>query len=499
MHAEILDKQRDRFNFLAAGWLRVGAVCVQLLERKQILIAYPDACPENLPALYVSSRTSDLRLRVYGIDNPSWVPAAESMLEVFADLLIADSDLESLTAALVETQDRLVALYELAQATRRTLEVPVLLDLLIEQSKHLLNVDGGFAILMEKGKKPILHQVSEKPLHPADVEAAALLYRRDPSRHVFKDAETVPVDLRNVMMVSMPVRNEVFAALGVINKTGNYNTPDIKLAEAIAGHIGAQLENAMLHREVVERARLETELDIARQIQTAILPQAFPRLAGLDIYASSAPAFEVGGDFFDAIDRSKDSLVFAIGDVTGKGMPAALLMSMAHTVIKSAARNMPFTQPHQVLDRLNEDMYNDFSNVGMFTTVFVGELSCPSYTLNFSNAGHSPIYYLPAGREPRLVEAQDIPIGVMDSYQYTSQSIQLSSGDIFIAASDGFPEARNPAGEMFGYERIAALFTEVRGLAAREIVEHLRAAVKAFAETHPQDDDQTVIVIKVTH
>ena len=179
----------------------------------------------------------------------------------------------------------------------------------------------------------------------------------------------------------------VCAAVGLFNKTGNFTTPDIKLAKAIAGHIGAQLENAMLHKEAVERTRLETEMDIARQVQTAILPQTLPEVEGLDIYATSIPALEVGGDFFDVIDRSKDSLVFALGDVTGKGMPAALLMSMTHTNIKAASRNMPFDHPHQVLNRLNHDMSTDFSNVGMFTTVMLGLLDCKTGARHFRNAG----------------------------------------------------------------------------------------------------------------
>jgi len=414
---EILDKHREIFESLASGWMRVGASCVQLLKGDEVLIGCPNSAAGSGQALSVTSRISDLTLRVHGITDSRWMPTIESMLDVFASLLSADTDLDSLTAALVETQDRLVALYELTQATRRTLDVPVLLDLLIQQSKHLMDVDGGFVVLREKGKKSIIHQVSENPLHPAHVEAAATLYQRDPSRHIFKESETLPAGLRNVMMVSLPVRDEVSAAVGLFNKTGSFTTPDIKLAQAIAGHIGAQLENAMLHKEAVERARLETEMDIARQVQTAILPQTLPSVEGLDIYATSIPAFEVGGDFFDIIDRSQDSLVFALGDVTGKGMPAALLMSMTHTIIKSTSRNMPFQHPHQVLNRLNHDMAADFTSVSMFTTVMLGLLDCSTCTLQYSNAGQSPIYYIPAHGEPILLEAQDIPVGVLDEYE----------------------------------------------------------------------------------
>lgn len=495
MSLEISDKHREIFRSLASGWMRLGATCVQLAQGDEVLMGQPSSVPPFIPVLTTHLQGSDLTLRVYGNVDLHWTPSAEAMLELFAKLLTADNDLDSLTGALVETQDRLVALYELTQATRRTLDVPLLLDLLLQQSKHLLDVDGGFVVLKEKDKKSITHQVSEIPLHPAHMEAAATLYHRDPNRHIFKDSETLPGGMRNVMMVSLPVRDQVCAAVGLFNKTGSFTTPDIKLAKAIAGHIGAQLENAMLHKEAVERTRLETEMDIARQVQTAILPQTLPHVEGLDIYATSIPAFEVGGDFFDVIDRTKDSLVFALGDVTGKGMPAALLMSMSHTIIKAASRNMPFDHPHQVLDRLNHDMATDFANVGMFTTVMLGLLDRKTGVLHFSNAGQSPIYYLPAQQEPILLEAQDIPVGVIDPYEYSTQTLQLSPGDVFIAASDGFPESRNPAGEMYGYERMKALLSSKRGESAKEIAESLLVDVNAFCGSQLQEDDRTIVII----
>lgn len=496
MLPEITGKHLESFKSLAAGWMRVGATCVQLLKGNEVLIGCPNSSSSNEPSLLVTSLGSGLSLQVYGVTDVRWVPTAESMLDVFGNLLTSDADLENLTAALVETQDRLVALYELTQATRRTLDMPKLLDLLIRQSKHLMDVDGGFVVLKEKGKQTIIHQVSENPLHPAHAEAAATLYLRDPNRHIFKDSETLPANLKNVMMVTLPVRDEISAAVGLFNKTGNFTTPDIKLAKAIAGHIGAQLENALLHKEAVERARLETEMDIARQVQMAILPQDIPQVKGVDVFATSTPALEVGGDFFDVIDRSEESLIFALGDVTGKGMPAALLMSMTHTIIKSASRNMPFTQPHQVLDRLNHDMAADFANVGMFTTVMLGMVDCASCKLHYSNAGQSPIYYVPAKDEPILLEAQDIPVGILDTVTYTSQSLSLAHGDLFIAASDGFPESRNPEGEMYGYERMKTVLSASRHLSARQIAEALLADVNTFCGTHPQEDDRTLVVLK---
>jgi sigma-B regulation protein RsbU (phosphoserine phosphatase) len=418
-------------------------------------------------------------------------------LEMLDSLLSADSELDSLTAALVETQDRLVARYELTQATRRKLGIPNLLDLLLEQACHLLEVDGGFTVLLQPGQPAIIHQKGDNLLSDDHIHVAASLYRRDTGRHTFKDAGTLPVGLRNVMMVSLPVREQVFAALGVYNKTGDFTSPDIKLAQSIADHIGAQLENAFLHEEALAHARLETEMNVARQVQTSLLPQSIPAIAGLDVYAASTPALQVGGDFFDVIVRPDKPVVFMVGDVTGKGMPAALLMAMTRTVARAAVHNMPFTQPHEIMARLNGDIIDDFSNVGMFSTVFVGIIDPATRQLALCNAGHSPVVYVPAAGDPILLEAQDIPIGVLDGYSFNSYSRKLSPDDLFIVASDGFPETRNPDGEMFGYERLKACLALDRTCSAREIVQQLFEAVTQFSGNGPQEDDRTVIVIKV--
>lgn len=131
MVLEISEKHREIFKSLASGWMRIGASCVQLVQGEEVLIGQPDTVPPFVPVLTTHLQSSDLTLRVYGNVDLYWASSAEAMLELFANLLTADNDLESLTGALVETQDRLVALYDLTQATRRTLDVPLLLDLLL--------------------------------------------------------------------------------------------------------------------------------------------------------------------------------------------------------------------------------------------------------------------------------------------------------------------------------------------------------------------------------
>jgi anti-sigma regulatory factor (Ser/Thr protein kinase) len=159
---------------------------------------------------------------------------------------------------------------------------------------------------------------------------------------------------------------------------------------------------------------------------------------------------------------------------------------------------MPFSQPDQIIKRLNADLLDDYSTVSMFSTAFIGTFDPLTRKLLFSNAGQSPILFMPAQGEPRLLEAQDIPIGIFDGYEYTSQELTLAPGDVLVAATDGFNESRNDEGEMFGISRMALALKHLQNLNAKEIAKGLFKAVNGFSENHLQDDDRTIIVLKVS-
>ncbi len=496
MFFDTFSNQQDRFHSIASVCIRAGATCVRLSQNDIILDTYPaDGVPKD-PSL-VSSLESGLTIQVYGLSGEFWQAIAETMLELFSSILNNEAELESLTAALVETQDRLVALYDLSKATHQPLESPALFDLLVSESCRLLDVEGAFAILIQSGQPVIIRQVGPVPLPEEQIYAAADVYRSTPRQNIIKNSDLLPANLRNMLIVSIQVRDDIFAAMGVYNKASDFTSPDIKLAKALAGQTGAKIENAMLVQEALARTRLETEMRLANQVQTALLPQKLPSFPGTDLYATSSPALEVGGDFFDIVSLPGQPLIFLVGDVTGKGMPAALLMSMTRTVARSAARNMPFTEPHQLMRRLNADLLDDFSTVGMFTTAFIGIFDRTTLGLSFCNAGQSPILYIPVNGSPVMLEAHDIPVGIFDGYDYTSHSLAVSPGDVFVVATDGFPESRDPGGEMFGYERLLDFFGTVRQKSAREMSEMLFATINLFSGNHPQDDDRTLIILKI--
>lgn len=320
-----------------------------------------------------------------------------------------------------------------------------------------------------------------------------LLTTIDPERR----DEATPSLKFSLFIMPILVRGQVGAALGLLNKTGGpFTSPDMKLARAIAEQGGAQIENALLLQETLAQARIQTEMELAERVQRRLLPQKLPREPGLDLAARSQPALQVGGDFYDFICGVGRPFTFAVGDVSGKGMSAALVMSMMHTAIRGMGSRSPQPAPATIAAQANEQLYDDLTEVGAFVTMFVGQYDGATRLLNFANAGHSPVIYCPKGGPARLLEADGPAIGVLPVNLCEDYSLPLQPGDLLIAATDGFSEAENAAQEMFGYERLLRLAESIAAMRAPEILDALFAAVEEFSGGHPQDDDQTVVVLK---
>ena len=241
---------------------------------------------------------------------------------------------------------------------------------------------------------------------------------------------------------------------------------------------------------------LQNEMDLARRIQSSLFPKEPPRLEGLDLWGVSRPASHVGGDFYDFIARPDLPFTFLVGDVSGKGMPAALLMSMARTVIRAEADYRPAPTPETVLLRSNARLYEDFTRAGMFATVFLGQYEPSRRELLFANAGQSPVIFCPTAGRSRLLEADGTALGVLLDNLSCNQCLHLAGGDVLVAATDGLNEARNPLGERFGYDRLLRHVEALACLPARDIAEGLFNAVQDFCAGEPQEDDQTVVVLR---
>jgi serine phosphatase RsbU (regulator of sigma subunit)/ketosteroid isomerase-like protein len=250
-----------------------------------------------------------------------------------------------------------------------------------------------------------------------------------------------------------------------------------------------------LEQERIERERIEQELQVARNIQQASLPEEVPQLEGWQISPYYRPAREVGGDFYDFDLLSEGRLGVTVGDATGKGVPAALVMSTACGMLKAVARALGSTSPGKVLAQVNETLFARIPP-NMFVTCFYAILEPESGTLSYANAGHD-LPYVRRGGECEELRAKGMPLGLMPGMSYEEKEITLESGEGALFYSDGLVEAHNPKGEMFGFPRLQALVA-THG-EEHPIEEALLEELYSFVgEGWEQEDDITVVTLRRT-
>ena len=246
-------------------------------------------------------------------------------------------------------------------------------------------------------------------------------------------------------------------------------------------------------QEIRQRELVEQELEVARSIQQASLPKEVPTLEGWQISPFYRPAREVGGDFYDFHFLSEGRVGLVVGDATGKGVPAALVMSTTLGMIQLAAGALDSSSPGEVLSRVNETLVARIPS-NMFVTCFYAVLDPENASLSYANAGHDPPYLQRRGEAEEL-RARGMPLGLMPGMDYKEKEIVLDAGEVALFYTDGLVEAHNPKGEMFGFPRLRALIAEhaVEGSLGEFLMEELYSFV---GEGWEQEDDITLLTLK---
>jgi len=243
--------------------------------------------------------------------------------------------------------------------------------------------------------------------------------------------------------------------------------------------------------EIQERERIEQELQVARQIQQALLPEMTPELYGWQLATYYKPAREVGGDFYDFLELEDRHLGLVVGDATGKGMPAALVMATTRGMLRAVAQCLD--SPGEVLARVNDALYPDIPSE-MFVTCFYAILDPKSGTLSYANAGHD-LPYLWHGGDAEELRARGMPLGLMPEMTYEEKEVVLREGDSVLFYSDGLVEAHDPHYEMFGFPRLGALIAQHDE--ERSLVDSLLEELYSFTgEGWEQEDDITLLTLR---
>src|SRR5687767_10364936 len=293
--------------------------------------------------------------------------------------------------------------------------------------------------------------------------------RKEP-RYVNARART-----RSEMVTPIISNDEVIGCFDLESDELNaYSDDDLEVLMLLASQVAIIIEKVMLHEQLIEKKRLEGQLEVARQVQLELLPAKDPELAGYDISAYNFPTEEVSGDYYDWVKIYDDQIAVVIADVSGKGVPAAILMAFLRASLR-AASHIGYASNISMV-KVNYLLWESIER-NQFVTAFYGILDASKQTLSYSNAGHNPPLLVNAAGTARFLERGEQPLGMFRETRYHQYYLEMEPGDVLVLYTDGATEALSPSGEEFGRERLAQAVKDAYERPAREMIATLQMAV----------------------
>ena len=299
------------------------------------------------------------------------------------------------------------------------------------------------------------------------------------------------------LIVPLVYRDQLIGLLNLGEKKSGkpYKREDIDLLRTLAQQGAVAIQNARLFQENLEKQRMEEELNIARDLQVSMLPSVCPQVKGFTIAATSIPAREVGGDFYDFIEMGKDRLGLVVGDVTGKSVSGALVMAASRSVFRMLSEEQ--LTVGEIMIRANGRMRKDIKK-GMFVALLYAVLNSNDRVLSFCSAGQThPMYFSSETGKTNILETKgdNFPLGILEECDYQETQIVLKPGDRIIFYTDGIVEAMNEKEEIFGFDKLLDVLQSRGSISADELLREILNKVKLFAGNAPQHDDLTLIVV----
>jgi len=301
------------------------------------------------------------------------------------------------------------------------------------------------------------------------------------------------------LLLPLAVKDKLlgFVSLGRKRSEEPYSGNDLRLLQSVALQTGLALENSQLAAAITEavaqRERLNREVEIAHEVQEMLFPQNLPAIAGLDYFGYCRPARGVGGDSYDFMVLESGIVAISIGDVSGKGIPAALLMASLQSALRGQAMSMP-PDLGAMIGNLNRLIF-DSSPSNRYATLFYSQYDPATRILTYVNGGHCPPMVRRGDRIHRLEDGGPV-VGLFRAARFAHGTFQIEPGDVLIGFTDGISEAMNAADEEWGEDALGAFLLMHRGDTARELIPKIESAADAFAAGFPQHDDMTIVVVR---
>ena len=311
----------------------------------------------------------------------------------------------------------------------------------------------------------------------------------------FASGTMVLQGVRSVLAVPLGVSDKVFGIIYADSPIaeGRFTEDHLKVLTTLASVAAIRVENARLVEARLERERLERELALASEIQQRFQPTAPPHVNGYELQGISFPCYEIGGDYYDFIEREDGRLVIALGDVSGKGTAAALLMSSLHAAIH--AQSASHDSLVATISAVNRYLADNIP-ANRFVTLFYAELDPESGALSFLNAGHNPPLIVHSAGTVEQLASGGLPLGIKRDAEYREGRTQLQAGDVLVIYSDGVTEAVSPTGEEFGSTRLYEVVSRNIEASAAGIRDRIESSLTKFAQGTSAADDITLVIVK---
>jgi serine phosphatase RsbU (regulator of sigma subunit) len=301
--------------------------------------------------------------------------------------------------------------------------------------------------------------------------------------------------IRSVLAVPLGVGEKVFGIIYADSPIaeGRFTEDHLKVLTTLASVAAIRVENARLLEEQIDRERLEQELQLASEIQQRFQPTQAPNVPGYELQGISFPCYEIGGDYYDFIERADGRMIVTLGDVSGKGTAAALLMSSLHAAVHAQASS--HSSLSATIASVNQYLAENIPS-NRFVTLFYAELDPATGSLSFINAGHNPPLIVHAAGTTESLSAGGLPLGIRPDADYSEGRAQLQPSDVLVIYSDGVSEAVSPQGEEFGTERLYQVVSQNLSASAAGIRDRIEAALTKWAQGTPANDDITLVIVK---
>jgi phosphoserine phosphatase RsbU/P len=425
-------------------------------------------------------------------------------------------------AAAVRTEltvvDKLRLLLDITKKISRSLDVEEVVNLVMDTLSSLLPYDaaGIYLVECEPGAAgecvpSALKRFSKTAVRGYDIEEMSELHLKVGEGligHVAKTGEPLIVpDVRldpRYVNARRETRSEMVApivsseqVIGVFDLESDepdaYTADDMEVLSMLASQVAIAVEKAMLYEHSVERKRLQAQLEVARHVQLSLLPPRDPVVEGFDISAYNFSTEEVSGDYYDFVKVYDDHLGLVIADVSGKGVPASLLMAFLRASLRSAIR-IGYA-PNVAMAKVNFLLWETIEP-HQFVTAFYGMLDTTNRTLAFVNAGHNPPLILDRDGRARFIERGGLPLGMFRDTRYYEYYLPIECGQTLVLYTDGATEATSPAGEEYGRQRLVEAVRQGRDRTARQLIDFIYNDIYGWTGGAGASDDVTFVIIK---